>query len=294
MGIINASDFNLKATIESGQLFRHSYDSRSGFYTVIAGDSVARLRQEGDKLQYDCSNSDFGVATFFGLNHRYGELIKSISKDEKITAAINRHYGLRILQQSPWECTASFIISSFSNIPRIRQCIGNVAAAFGDSIEFDGIRDFSFPQPQQISNFSKLKKCGLGYRAKYLFETAKVFGSGNYEYSLPQMRKLSYAEAKEKMMRLPGVGEKVADCILLFSYGFLEAFPVDVWIQRAMLGNYGSEINSFAAGRKPSEKVVAGFARSYFGEYAGYAQQFLYHDARTSPRISRAAPVPLP
>ncbi|MBI2142848.1 DNA repair protein [Candidatus Woesearchaeota archaeon] len=218
------------------------------------------------------------------MNHSYSKIIKSISRDEKIAAAIRNHYGLRILEQGIWECTASFIISAFSNIPRIRQCIESIAAAFGNCIEFDGFKTFSFPQPQQISDLSKLKKCGLGYRAKYLFETAKIFSGSGDEYSLRRLRRLGYEKAKEKLLELPGVGSKVADCILLFSCGFYGAFPVDVWVKRAMIGNYSDELSKFAAARKPkkvTEKVIAEFARSYFGGYAGYAQQFLYHHART-------------
>ena len=115
-----------------------------------------------------------------------------------------------------------------------------------------------------------------------------IFASGSGEFSQRNLRSLSYADAKEKFMELPGVGSKVADCILLFSCGFYEAFPVDVWVKRAMLGSYGMEINAFAAGRKPNERIIAGFARSYFGKYAGYAQQFIYHNSRTSGKLPSA------
>ncbi len=300
MNVLKANNFNLKATLDSGQIFRYSHSN--GVYYVVVGDSIIRLQQKGDKLFYDCSNSSFDVKKFLGLNHSYGKIISSISRDEKVSAAIKKHHGLRILEQDVWECTASFICSAFSNIPRIRQCIEKVAAAFGSSIDFDGFSTFSFPQPQQINDFVKLKRCGLGYRAKYLFETARIFENSGNEYSLQhnsavsgmcnrtmsdlQLRRLGYEEAKEKLLELPGVGSKVADCVLLFSCGFYEAFPVDVWINRVMMKEYGREINSFAAAvkiknKKVNEKAVADFARSYFGKYAGYAQQFLYHNART-------------
>lgn len=287
-------DFNLTATLESGQLFRYRRGS-GGSYVVVVGDSILELKHEGNQLSCNSSNSDFEIAKFLGLRQSYADIIGSIRKDEKISAAIKNHHGLRILEQDPWECAASFIISSFSNIPRIKQCIEKVSATFGSIIEFGTFRTFSFPQPQQINSFSKLKKCGLGYRAKYLFDAARMFGGNSDDYSLRQIRKLDYAAAKKKVMELPGVGEKVADCTLLFAYRFYEAFPVDVWVNRAMLGSYRNEMGKFAAARKRkiSESVVAEFARSYFGEYAGYAQQFLYHDVRTS-RNQRAAPAPLP
>ena len=300
MRVIETSEFNLKATLESGQLFR--YHSNNGFYYLVAGDSILKIRQSGSRLEYDRSSKSFNVKKFLGLNHSYNKILKSISRDEKIVTAIKNHYGLRIIEQHPWECTASFICTAFSNIPRIKQCIEKVAAAFGREIEFDGFSTYSFPQPQQIDDFPKLSKCGLGYRAKYLFETAAIFSGDEDSYSPRQLQKLGYLVAKKKLMELPGVGSKVADCILLFAYGFYEAFPVDVWIQRAMSSMYGSELRKFAAATRTksknpsrqlstgpsrnsdlgiSELVVAGFARRYFGKYAGYAQQFLYHNART-------------
>ncbi len=285
MKTLAVNAFNLKATIESGQLFRWHYDSKSGFYYVVAGSDVIKIRQKGSIIEHGSRSKAFDVKKFFGLNQGYNEILGSIRCDEKIAAAIKSHHGLRILEQGFWECTASFICSSFSNIPRIKQCIERVAAEFGEKIEFGGFSTFSFPQPQQVSSFPRLEKCGLGYRAKYLFETAVIFANSPEEYSPQQLQRLSYGDAKAKVMELPGVGSKVADCILLFSCGFFEAFPVDVWIQRAMLGSYGSDINAFMAAAKTkaknqSEKVVAGFARNYFGKYAGYAQQFLYHNAR--------------
>ena len=284
MQSIAAPDFALKATLESGQLFRYRLGS-NGFYNVVVGDSIIKLKQHGNGVVFSGASSDFDVKRFLGLRQQYSRIVDSISRDEKISAAVRRHYGLRILEQEPWECTASFVCSSFSNIPRIRQCIENVSTSFGDEVSFDGITAFSFPRPHQINDFSKLSKCGLGYRAKYLFETARIFANSGGEYSLRQMRKLDYVNAKKKLLELPGVGEKVADCILLFSYGFLGAFPVDVWVHRAMVGSYRDELSKFAAAKnsgKITVKAVAGFARNYFGEYAGYAQQFLFHNIRTS------------
>ncbi len=278
MTIRNAKGFSLAATIESGQVFRYSHSSSDDFYHVVAGDTIVKVRQRGNQIECECSSRSFDVKKFLGLNHDYGRIIRSISKDGKIAAAIRRHYGLRLIGQEPWECTASFIISAFSNIPRIRKCLNNVAEAFGSRISLGGFAAFSFPKPQQISSFPKLRKCGLGYRAKYLFETARIFVANPERYSRQQLRKLGYAAAKERLTELPGVGGKVADCVLLFSCGFYEAFPVDVWVMRTMQKLYGNKIT--AAAKRANEKAVGGFARGYFGKYAGYAQQFLYHYAR--------------
>ncbi len=283
-------NFNLAETLGSGQLFRYICGS-DGFYRVVAGNSIILLRQKGNAIEYECSNG-FDVKGFLGLSHNYGGILASIAKDEKIAAAIKSHYGLRILGQGLWECTASFICSSFSNIPRIRQCIEKVSATFGSSIEFKGFSTFAFPQPRQVSSLQKLEECGLGYRAKYLFETAGIF-CGSDGFSQGRLRKLGYAGAKEKLMELPGVGSKVADCILLFSCGFPESFPVDVWVGRAMLANYGRQIGKFAKGKKVNAKVISEFGRNYFGSYAGYAQQFLFCDARVNPQ-ALSARYPLP
>ncbi|MBI2550698.1 hypothetical protein HYV83_06005 [Candidatus Woesearchaeota archaeon] len=314
MNMLQIRDFNLKATLESGQLFRY-HGSGDDFYYVVAGDAIIKIRQNrnGSGVEYGCSSDSFDVKKFLGLNHSYGKIIKSISRDEKIAAAIRNHYGLRVLEQEPWECTASFICSAFSNIPRIKQCIEKVAMAFGSSIEFDGFTTFSFPQPQQINDFAKLKMCGLGYRAKYLFETARIFSNNSEYYSLQHnsaasgmcnrtlsdlhLRKLSYEEAKKRVIELPGVGSKVADCILLFSCGFYEAFPVDVWIHRAMSRMYGSELREFAAERglkakKTGEKLIGDYARLRFGKYCGYAQQFLFHHARSGEKKPSPAHLP--
>ena len=297
-------DFSLKATLESGQIFRYHHSSRDGFYHVVVGDAIIRIRQQRNKIEYGCSNGGFDVAKFLGLNHNYNSIIANITKDKIIAAAVKKHHGLRLIEQELWECTASFICSSFSNIPRIRQCIEKVAATFGDKIEFGGVKAYSFPQPQQINSWAKLKNCGLGYRAKYLFETARIFANNSENYSLQRLRKLGYTAAKEKLMELPGVGSKVADCILLFSCGFHEAFPVDVWIQRVMETNYNKELSAFsatkavAAGRsvpkRVSENIVGEFARAYFGKYAGYAQQFLYHYGRSHKLKHETPEIPKP
>jgi len=261
-------DFSLQATLESGQIFRYRF--HDGFYYVVARNVVSKLQQQGNFVEYDCSSRSFDVKKFLGLNHNYNSIIKSISKDEKIAAAIKHHYGLRLVEQDVWEATASFICSSFSNIPRIKQNLERVAAAFGNKVSLGSYHSFSFPQPEQINDFAKLKRCGLGYRTEYLFKTAAMFSKNRNKYSRQQLRKLGYEKAKDRLIELPGVGSKVADCILLFSCGFHWAFPVDVWIMRTMSKLYGTA----------NEKSAAAFARSHFGPYCGYAQQFLYHYAR--------------
>jgi N-glycosylase/DNA lyase len=282
MHTILAKNFSLRDTVESGQIFRWHHDPE-GFFHITCGSTIIKIRQKGNIVEYDCSNSGFGVKKFFGLEQDYRKIIESITKDDKIAAAVKKHHGLRLLEQDVWECTASFICSSFSNIPRIKKCIQNICTEFGNKISLGSYSSFSFPQPHHINDLEKLKKCGLGYRVEYLYKTAAMFSREKNKYSLPQLRKLGYEGAKKRLMELPGVGQKVADCILLFSCGYFESFPVDVWILRTMKNIYGKEIAAAAKKtKKITEKATADFARSYFGKYSGYAQQFLYHYSRSN------------
>ncbi len=273
-------NFSLKATLESGQLFR--WQLFDGWYYVVVGSSVIKARQEGTALLYECSDASFDVPSFFGLKDgRYSSIIKKISQsDERIAAAVRKYNGMRILRQQPWECTASFICSSFSNIKRIRKNLNAVAAAYGSRISCDGYSAYCFPSASDIAeNSEKLKGCGLGYRAKYLEETARIVSNG-FSFESVRKGKCGYVSAKARLMELSGVGEKVADCILLFSLGFSEAFPVDVWIERAMRQHR-------IIRARASLREIAEAGRRIYGRNAGYAQQFLYHYARNSPFANR-------
>jgi N-glycosylase/DNA lyase len=227
---------------------------------------MLKLQQKGSRLFYETSKT-FDVRHYLGLDVSYSAIIRSISKDSYIKKAVAANYGLRLIKQPLWECLASFICSSYSNIPRIRKNLNSIAETFGKPISLGSYRSYSFPMPQEIVG-AKLKCCGLGYRCDYLQKTS--FAVARRPQLLRDIARLPYAAAKKKLMELPGVGEKVADCVLLFACGRFEAFPVDVWIKRAM--------ERYCRG---GEKKVAEFARSYFGKYAGYAQQFIYHYERS-------------
>ena len=272
MQTLYAKDFNLKATVESGQIFR--WELADGWYYVTAGDCILKIKQADGKVIYRSGNESFGVSRFFGLEDaEYPEMLDRISsKSDLVKSAVERYRGMRIIRQNPWECTASFICSSFSNIKRIKTNLNLLSEKFGEKISMDDYHTYDFPSAEAISEDLKLlKSCGLGYRAKYLFEAAKAVSSG---FDVNGIQKLPYLEALRKITQLPGVGRKVADCILLFSLGFSEAFPVDVWMERIMRRDLGDE-------KLKTQQIIA-LARNKFGKDAGYAQQYLYHYARNA------------
>lgn len=261
--------FSLRDTLESGQIFR--WENSGGWSFITVRDCIIKIRQEGERIFYGSSRG-FDVPGYFDLRNEGYAGLMSPGKDRILNAAVRKHPGLRIIRQDPWECTASFICSSYSNIKRIRQNLNSIASLYGEEIEFEGFGSRSFPSAEAIAaSPGKLGRCGLGYREKYLAATAKKVSSG---FSLESLRGMGYPDAKQKLMELDGVGSKVADCILLFSLGFSQAFPVDVWIERAMKKAYPA-----TRGMAPGKISEYGMRR--FGSSAGYAQQFIYHYARS-------------
>lgn len=270
MQTLHVNDFNLKATVESGQIFR--WELLDGWYYVTAGSRILRIKQEGEKVIYKSNDDGFNVSYFFDLeNPEYPEILQRISsKSDLVKSAVESYRGMRIIRQDPWECTASFICSSFSNIKRIKANLNLIARKFGEKVSLDTYDSHAFPTAKVLSgNFKLLDSCGLGYRAKYLFEASRDINDG---FRLHSIEKLPYEKAVQKITELPGIGKKVADCILLFSLGFSEAFPVDVWMERIMRHDLGDDTLKTAE--------MANLARNKFGADSGYAQQFLYHYAR--------------
>jgi N-glycosylase/DNA lyase len=182
---------------------------------------------------------------------------------------------LRLLRQDPWECLASFILSSTKRIVQIQQIVANLCACFGEPVRVPpGCKaEYSFPTAKRLAMLKEpeLRACKMGFRAPYLLGTAKMVDSG--EVDLAVLHRMSVETAREKLMELPGVGRKIADCILLFGYGFQTAFPVDVWVMKALRELY-------FRGRRPSLKRLRTFAETHFGSNAGYAQQYLFHYMR--------------
>ncbi len=263
METLKVKDFSLKRTLESGQFFH--FKKIGDWYYIHNINNIFKIRQEDDELIFKGTDKN-QVLNFFGLNNDFENIKKELMKDEFLRNAVEAESRIRIINQDPWQCTMSFICSSFSNIKKIRHNINKLSSEFGDEITFDDYTGYSFPKPGKIDNLEKVKKCAIGYRAKYLFEANKILNNGFFE----ELRSYGYEKSKEKIMEVPGVGEKVADCALLFSLDKTEAFPVDVWIARVMKENF-KECESL------SEKKIAEFGRQKWGKLAGYAQQYLYH-----------------
>ncbi|HWB60190.1 MAG TPA: hypothetical protein VG733_11905, partial [Chthoniobacteraceae bacterium] len=218
------------------------------------------------------------VRQYFALDHALPEIYATFPKDRDMTEALRFCSGLTIAQQPAWECLATFITSSLKQVPHIRQMSLILRKRFGEPIAFPGCKLYAYPTPERLAaaGEKRLRDCKLGFRAGYLASTARMVTEG--EVDLERIRTLDDAEALAELCKLPGVGEKVANCVLLFAYGRLKAFPIDVWIERVLREIY------FKGKRKVTTKRLKAFSQEYFGPYGGYAQQYLFHHARKTYR----------
>ena len=217
------------------------------------------------------------------------QISQCIGKDDYVRQALRRFEGLHIVRQVPWECLISFICATYKNIAAIELMLRKLSAKFGEKQVFDGHEFYLFPTFETLADASEnsLKECGLGYRAKYVQATAKKIREE--KIVLEDLKNLPYLEARKALLEFSGVGLKVADCVLLFSLEKTEAFPVDVWVKRVILNHYANQLpEPFVKKLQSHDSLTNGeyqkisdFARSYFGPYAGYAQEYLYHFERT-------------
>ncbi|MBV8881032.1 MAG: hypothetical protein JO332_13775 [Planctomycetaceae bacterium] len=279
MGLLScvhhAPQFSLKHSVESGQFFRWTADG--GVYTLLRGQRLFRVAQDGESLNYDGADLWF-LRDFFALDQDFATIEKSLRQDRRLWEALDFAPGLRVLRQDPWECTAAFITSIASNIPRITGNVNAMAREYGLPIRLGRTEAHTFPRPERLDDEAGLRRLKLGFGAAYLVQAARLARSGILE----EIASLSYDQAKETLMVIPGVAEKVADCVLLFAYGRLNAFPVDTWIRKVM-------IRMFFKGRKVPDRAIRAFASERWGDLAGVAQQYLYHWSRGSGAFRRGA-----
>ncbi len=272
---IDAPEFDLAMTLESGQVF-HWQGHGAGFAGVI--DERAVCVEQRDAKLFFSGTDRRTISHYFALDHPLAEICASLPRDEIMNRARNFCRGLRIIRQPQWECLATFICSSMKQVAHIRQISHALRRRYGRSLELNDLSLHAFPTPEQIAKTSvaQLRECALGYRAKNLLTTARLVASG--EVNLESLSALPDEELRARLCELPGVGAKVANCVLLFAYERLRAFPIDVWIERVLREKY------FARKEKATSRKLREFAQSYFGEHGGYAQQYLFHHARMTSR----------
>lgn len=218
---------------------------------------------------------------FFRKSDDLGKIFKDISKDRMIRDAVKKFSGLRLLRQDPFQCYISFIVSSNSSIQNIRSSLHRMCERFGRKTTFQGIKFHLFPEPKRLASASsaELLSCGLGYRTPFVKKAAAAVAENAIDFDL--LKKADYDTAREALLGVFGVGNKVADCIMLFSLDKMEAFPLDRWIIRS-LQNYYPEKFSFGGKTLTDKKyrVLHDELIKYFGRYAGYSQQFLFKTIR--------------
>lgn len=270
--IENLKNFHPHQIFENGQSFRFTPLTES-VYEGVAWERYLRVEICADNsvLLSPVSKKDFLNIwfTYFDLGRDYSVLFAR-SEDKALTLGKTYAEGLRVLRQQPLETLISFIISANNNIKRIRGIIENICQRFGTALSYGDKQYYTFPTAERLScaTDEQLRDCGCGYRAPYVIKTARMVAEG---YTLDKPFQLPYTQAKKYLMQFPGVGPKVSDCILLFAYGKVEAFPADVWIKRVL-----EKVYAFSG----TDTQIQQFARSTFGRYAGLAQQYLFYYAR--------------
>jgi N-glycosylase/DNA lyase len=266
----NKFSIDIDNSINSGQVFLWEKD-RTDWYG-INGQDILKINKNGAIKSILNSKTDF-----FRKNDNMEEIIKLISKDITVKKAVKKYQGLRIFRQDPFQCMISFIISSNSNIQKIKTSLEKITKKFGTQVKIQNKEFFLFPEPKKIANASidEIKTCGVGYRAPFIKEAAKMVILKKIDFKY--LQKCNYHEAKENICLVPGIGNKVADCIMLFSLNKLDAFPLDTWMTKILEKYYSNEfkIETKTITEKQynilHKKIV-----NYFGPYCGYAQQFLF------------------
>ncbi|PYL00256.1 MAG: hypothetical protein DME19_05715 [Verrucomicrobia bacterium] len=298
-------DYDLGATLNSGQTFR--WQRREDGWEGVIGSRWVRLRMEADRpgsrrerISFQTSaaaargrnagvivaetaqplNDWRWLADYLQVGLDLGGVLATFPDDGPMRAAVAACRGLRLLRQDPWECLASFILSSTKQIVQIRRIVALLCERFGDPVMVPNGCEaaFAFPTPERVAaaGESELRACKMGFRAPNLRAAARKVGDG--EVDLSRVAGLPTAAARAELMRLPGVGRKIADCVLLFAYGFQAAFPVDVWVMKALRRLYFPR-------RRVALKRLQQFTETHFGPHAGHAQQYLFHYARVHAKL---------
>lgn len=271
--LTEVKDFNLQHIFDCGQCFRWEREAKNCYIGVAFGKALKISQDKDTIILYNTTREDFDKIWFnyFDFGTDYQSIKKALSKDAVLCDAVRFGNGIRILNQDLWECVVSFIISQSNNIPRIKKIISTLCELYGEKINYMGKTYYSFPDVNKIHSLSseELSLIKAGFRDKYIMSAAEFFTN---EFSDTYFDSLSYDEAKKELIKIKGIGDKVADCILLFGLSKRSSFPVDVWIKRVVEYFYFNEPQSVGK--------ISEFAAERFSNLGGYAQQYLFYYAR--------------
>ncbi len=273
--------FDPIVSINSGQVFL--WEKHCDSWYGIHGERIIRLTMVDGHIEFASFPEERSCDhKMFRLGDDARSIFEQISRDSYVRGLVKMYPGLRLMRQEPHQCLFSFMCASNTNIPMIRRMLYNITRKFGKPAKVDGMEFFTFPSADDINRagIDELRGCGLGYRARSIKAAAIAIVSGQIDFNA--LTRASYAEAKKELLQVYGIGNKIADCVLLFSLEKLDAFPIDIWIARALAGHY-----KWLHEKKFGDKITPGqyeylsySAREYFGKYAGYAQQYLYYHMR--------------
>lgn len=295
---VSEKPFSLEHTLRCGQVF--GWRQRGEWWVGVVNNQPVAVLANGNVVKVRCEHASMSdeVFNYFGLGDNLESILTSVAKDPLIVEAARQWYGLRICRQNPWECLATYLCSIDSNISKIELCLSRLRQRFGRRLLLGDEELFTFPTADALSKASEadLTACALGFRTRYIMQASRRVASG--EIILEEVSKLSYSEAIQVLIgdekgtkNLLGVGPKVADCVLLFSMGKLEAVPLDVWMRRLVARSYRHLFEAEQYGRLLRRleegtitlrgyRIVSEAMRRYFGPYAGYAQEYLFQHIR--------------
>ena len=273
----NVKSFEPKHIFECGQCFRWNIED-DGSYTGVVGKNVLNVKKDQNNIIIKgiCRGNIKDVCDkYFDLNTDYEKIKIRLSKtDNNLKQSIEHGNGIRILKQEPWEALVSFIISANNNIPRIKGIIERISKRYGREIRWNNKIYYTFPNPTELSKASikDLRELGLGFRDSRVFETTQMVN--NKEIDIETLEKIEDTNClREQLLKFPGVGPKVADCVMLFSMQKHEVFPIDVWVKKVMTELYFEDSRKI----EPNNKKILEFAENKFGKLAGLAQQYLFY-----------------
>jgi len=272
-----AAQIALAATLQSGQVF-HWHPNADGSWSGLIDSMPVRVAEKKRRLVVMEGDPDV-IARHFALDHPLDEIAAAFPRDPMSQDALSACEGMRILRQPRWECTATFITSSMKQVAHIRSMSLAIRKRFGTQVEGSAVQAYPSFDVLAKASENSLRDCGLGYRAGNLLKTARMLAEG--ELCLDALSKQRTPTLRKSLTTLPGVGVKVANCILLFAYERLDAVPIDTWIHRILLAMRG--------GRDGTPTELARYARRRLGPYAGYVQQYLFHHARSLKKAKSAA-----